>query len=181
MRLLKQSGWLSVLPLVLAGCTVSVQPWSKAAALPPPPLSGLTGDPAHGSPYPPGILPTSAFRPPPVNVNNDFIVQLNKQINDLDDQKKALQDQVYSLRKQLKEREADVRQASHEMEESTRHIKRTREEFRAWQTEMEELRERIRKLEENRASLKPLIEEVLRQLERDREPDHPRMAPRNLK
>jgi uncharacterized coiled-coil DUF342 family protein len=64
------------------------------------------------------------------------------------------------------------------MDESSKQIKRTRDEFRQWQAEMDELRDRIRELEKNRATMKPLIEDVLRQLERDREPNALSIGPK---
>jgi hypothetical protein len=162
-----------------AGCTVTFQPWSKHAA-PPPPVAGQPVE-QPGSPYPPGILPTSGLRPPMPGPNSDSMVQLIKQLNEAEDNRKALQDQVQTLRKQLKDREENLRQASYEMEESSKQVKRTRDDFRQWQAEMEELRERIRKLEDGRAALRPLIEDILQQLDRDRDAHKLPIPPRPLK
>jgi uncharacterized coiled-coil DUF342 family protein len=55
------------------------------------------------------------------------------------------------------------------MEESTKQIKRTREEVRTFGSEIDELRDRVRKLEEMRTALKPLIDEIMFHLERERD------------
>lgn len=165
-----RKGW-SLLSAVLltatAGCTVTFHPWPKQVATPVPP--GPMIEHPSASPYPPGLLPTSANRPQMPSVNNDSVVQMIKQLNDADDNRKVMQDQVQTLRKQLKDREDNLRLASHEIEDSAKQIKRTREDVRQWQGEMEDLRERVRKLEDGRAALRPLIEDILHQLERDRD------------
>ena len=57
----------------------------------------------------------------------------------------------------------------YEVEDTTKQLKRTREDLRQWQTEMDELRERVRKLEVERTALRPIIDEILLYLERDKE------------
>lgn len=162
------ASWLTGLLLAsIAGCTISIQPWTKPTPPPPPGAAPVIDG---QSPYPPGLLPGSAMRPPLPNGGADSMVQVIKQLNEADDQRKAYQEQVLTLRKQLKDREDTLRNASYEMEESSKQIKRTRDDFRVWQGEIDELRDRIRKLEDNRDSLRPLIEGILRQLDRDREP-----------
>ena len=49
-------------------------------------------------------------------------LQLNKQLQDSEDQRKVLQDQVASLRKQLRDREESLRTASFEIEASGFHL-----------------------------------------------------------
>jgi vacuolar-type H+-ATPase subunit I/STV1 len=145
---------------VMTGCTISIQPWTKPA--PPPPQT---------PPFPdmnPNMMMKNGQQNTPAK--NEEATQLIKNLNEEQDLRKALQDQVVSLRKQLKDREDNLRLASFEMDESSKQIKRTREEFRQWQSEMDDLRERIRKLEEYRSSAKPLIEDIYRYLERDSEP-----------
>ena len=145
-----------------AGCTISIQPWTKPVAVAPP-----------APPFP--VDPTGGFQGPmpkalPPGVGNDTMVQLIKEYRDAEDHRKALVEQVQSLRKQLKDRDSNLQLALHEVEESTKQLKRTRDDMRNWQAEMDDLRDRIRKLEESRASLKPLIEEILHHLERNKEP-----------
>jgi chromosome segregation ATPase len=102
------------------------------------------------------------------------MVQLIKQLNETEDQRKALLDQVQSLKKQARERDDNLQHASYELEESSKQFKRTREELRQWQGEMDEMRERMKKLEEMRTVLKPLIDEILRHLENDK--DGPKLS-----
>jgi hypothetical protein len=165
---------VSALMLVAAGCTISVQPWTKPS-VPPTPTEPPPGHP-YGN-YPPSQFnaPTPRSLPQNMSAANEATSQLVRQLNDADDQRKALLDQVQSLKKQIKEREDNLRQASYEVDDSTKHLKRTREEFRQWQTEMDELRDRVRKLEDYRAALKPLIEEILHELYREKE------APKTLR
>lgn len=170
--------WLAgMLLAVTTGCTISIQPWTKPAMTPATP-GGPAMEHPGGSPYPPGLLPGSGARGPTPGAGADSMVQLTKLLNESDDNRKALQDQVFTLKKQLKDRDDNLRQASYEMEESSKHIKRTRDDFRQWHDEVEELRERVRKLEENRATLKPLIEEILHQLDRGNDPFKLPVVPR---
>ncbi len=152
-----------------AGCTVSIQPWTKSAVPPPTPPGPI---PESALPFPnsAGLQTTSATRPPNTNPGLESLLQLNKQLTAVEEHRSALQEQVQDLKRQLKDKDGELRRASHDVEDSTKYVKRTREDFRQWQTEMDELRERIRKLEENRAALRPLIDEILHQLEREREP-----------
>ena len=176
--------WSAVLLLAAgAGCTISVQPWTK----PTPPTTHL--DPALGppnaagfkaplpTPYPPGYPPSgyppngyppSAY-PPNASAGNESVSQLIKQLNETEDQRKALLDQVQNLKKSARDREDNLQHASYEMEESSKQLKRTREEVRQFGGEMDDLRERMRKLEEMRSALKPLMDEILFHLEREKE------------
>jgi hypothetical protein len=164
------------------GCTVTIQPWTKPGEKAPAAVAAPTTAPTNDGPFPPGILPTSLRQqglhvnpqapynvPPMPNVANESVVQLYQKMAEADENRRAMQDQVQTLRRSLKDREDNVRQASYEMEESSKQLKRTRDDFRQWQSDMDELRERVRKLEDGRAALRPLIEDILRQLERDRD------------
>jgi hypothetical protein len=151
--------------ILAAGCTVSVQPWTKQSAPAAPvdaPPAGHPGTPPFNAPPP---------RPLPQNLNapNEATALLQQKLFELEDQRNTLLNQVQTLKKQLKDREDNLRQASYEMDESSKHLKQTRTEFRQWQTEMDELRERVRKLEDYRATLKPLIEETLQHLNREKD------------
>jgi hypothetical protein len=192
----KQGRILGVAILLLsatAGCTVSVQPWSKqhasatpdaaAAAAGPggfkaPVPGAYPPNPNAPSPfapagYPPGAYPPGGFGPNPYPQNqgqaNESAAQLIKQFNEVDDQRRALLDQVQSLKKQVRERDENLQHASYEMEDSTKQIKRTREEVRQFGSELDDLRDRMRKLEEMRTALKPLIEEIMFHLEREKD------------
>ena len=96
------------------------------------------------------------------------MAQLIKQLNETDDQRKALLDQVQTLKKAARERDDNLQHASYEMEESAKQLKRTREEVRQFTSELSDLRDRMRKLEEMRASLKPLIDEIMFHLEHEK-------------
>lgn len=162
--------------MLAGGCTVSIQPWTRPA---PPPSA--TTDP--GSPHP-GAVPFNSPppRPLPANLNSpgEGTSQLIQKLNESEDQRRALQDQVLTLKKQNKEHQENLRVATYEVEESSKNLKRTRDELRQWQTEMDELRERVRKLEEYRATLKPLIEETLHLLNREQGgPGTPKALPTN--
>jgi hypothetical protein len=163
---------VGMLMLVVAGCTISIQPWTKPVA-PTPPLDGPAGHPyaPPGQPYSPANFngPPPRPLPPNISANNEVTSQMLRDFKNVEDNRNALLDQVQSLRKQLKDREDNLRQASYEMDESSKHLKRTRDEFRQWQTEMDDLRDRVRKLEDYRAALKPLIEEILHELYREKE------------
>ena len=155
--------------LAAGGCTISVQPWTKASMAPAGPDAGASGVVPSNFQVPvPRPLPGSG--PGPGAPNNETMVQLIKQYNEADDHRKALQDQVQTLKKQVKDREDNLRLASHEIEESSSKLKRTRDEFRQWEAEMTELRERVRKLEDNRKAVGQLIDEILKSVERPREP-----------
>jgi peptidoglycan hydrolase CwlO-like protein len=156
---------VGMLMLVVAGCTISIQPWTKPAA----PSVPVDAPPGH--PYVPANYQGPAPKPFPPNVSasNEATSQMIRELKNAEDQRNALVDQVQSLRKQLKDREDNLRQASYEMDESSKYLKRTREEFRQWQTEMDDLRDRVRKLEDYRSALKPLIEEILHELYREKE------------
>jgi hypothetical protein len=185
--------WLEMLLLTsLAGCAVSVQPWTKPApaASPAPDAAAANPHAPAGfkapmpSPYPPtpypppAAFPANAYPPngyPPSgypqtsSAGNESISQLIKQLNETDDQRKALLEQVQVLKKQTRERDDHLQHASYEMEESSKQLKRTREEVRQFAGEMDDLRDRMRKLEEMRTALKPLIDEIMYHLEREKE------------
>ena len=131
----------------------------------PPPVPPGTG------PWDPAALSKNGV-PPTQNqaVSNERTTEIIKNLTEEQDLRKVLQEQVSTLKKQLKERDDNLRFAAFEIEESSKQIKKTREEFRLWQSEMDELRERIRKLEDYRSSAKPLIEDIYRYLDRDKEP-----------
>jgi hypothetical protein len=148
----------------IAGCTISIQPWTKPQPPPPAPF------PDGGGPMNPNLMSKNGGHGQNVPANNEETAQMIKKLNEEQDLCKALENQVETLKRDLKKREDTLRLASFEMDESTKQIKRTREEFRQWQSEMEELRERIRKLEDYRSSAKPLIEDIYRFLDRDKEP-----------
>jgi hypothetical protein len=172
-----------------AGCTVSVQPWTKQhAPAPPDPAAGALAGPGGFKAPPPGTLPPgpnganpfpAAGYPPsgygqgpyPQNQGqaNESTAQLIKLNNDLEDSRRALLDQVQTLKKQARERDENLQHASYEMEESAKQTKRTREEMRQFGAEVDDLRDRVRKLEEMKVALKPLIEEIMFHLEREKE------------
>ena len=162
-------GGISILLQAAAGCTVSVQPWTK-------PTGGNSGmDPAA-----PGFMPVGFQGPMPRSVsgsnqpmqapNNEILVKMNKDLNEAEDQRRALQDKVANLTKQLKERDDSLQLASVEMAASSTKLKRTRDEFQQWETEIQELRERVRKLEDYRRDVGRLIDEILLHLQPPREP-----------
>ena len=137
-----------------------------------PAVDAASRDVPPGPPYGSAPFNGAAPRPLPPNLAaaNDSASQLVRQLNDLDEHRKVLLDQVQAMKKQLKERDDNVQRANYEMEESTRSMKRNIDEFHQWQAEMDDLRERLRKLEDYRATLKPLIEEIIHQLDREKEP-----------
>jgi hypothetical protein len=179
-----------------AGCTVSIQPWTRplpvAQTLEPPlgnpaykgPMPNPSpanypapngypqgGYPANGYPpnaYPPGAYPPSAYGPG-ASAGNESIAQLIKQQNEAEDQRRALLDQVQSLKKVSRERDENLQHASYEMEESAKQLKKTREEVHQFAGELEDLRERMKKLEDMRTALRPLIDEIMFHLEREKE------------
>ena len=176
-----------VLLLVSAGCTISVQPWTK-----PTPTTGHRGpccrslairdskEPdAHAVSSRLSAHGVSAYRlstqlSTQYGRANESVSQLIKQLNETDDQRKALLDQVQNLKKIARERDDNLQHASYEMDESTKQLKRTREEVRQFGAEMDDLRERLRKLEEMRTALKPLMDEMMYHLEREKEAKAPR-------
>jgi ABC-type transporter Mla subunit MlaD len=197
-------GLAGLLGRAAAGCTISIQPWTKPIPLgqtPEPPL----GNPAFKAPmpnpyppnyplplpngyppngYPPNGYPAGAYPPnapsaygPSASAGNESIALLIKQMNETEDQRKVLLDQVQTLKKASRERDDNLQHASYEMEESTKQLKRTREEVRQFAGELDDLRERMRKLEDMRTALKPLIDEIMIYLEREKEtPKSPRAA-----
>lgn len=154
--------WIVLGLLFSGGCTVSITPWHK-------PTQAVPVDLATPPAAIPGIPGLNSRTQPPA-VMNESVAQLIKQHQDADDHRRALLEQVQTLKRQLKDREENLRHASHEVEESTKQLKRTRDDFRNWQAEMEELRDRIAALEKSRATLRPLIEDILNHLERPKEP-----------
>jgi septal ring factor EnvC (AmiA/AmiB activator) len=153
-----------LLMATVTGCTISIQPWTKPQ--PPPPQPSFP----DSNPLNPNMMMKNGAQQRNSSANNEETAQLIKQFNDEQDLRKSLQDQVASLQKQLKNREMAMQATAVEVDETTKQIKQTRAEFRQWQSEMEELRDRIRKLEEYRSSAKPLIEDIYRFLDRDKEP-----------
>ena len=174
-----------------SGCTISVQPWTKphpgapapdaAAGAPTSAFKAPMPSPFPGS-YPqvtppPGGYPPNSYPPNPYSpagyssqsTSNESVAQLIKQLNETDDQRKALLDQVQTLKKHSRERDDNLQHASYEMEESAKQLKRTREEVRQFAGELDELRDRMRKLEEMRTALKPLIDEIMFHLEREKD------------
>jgi hypothetical protein len=183
---------LAILLAASMGCTVSVQPWTKphpAVVAPEPPMGSPPG--AFKAPvpnpypnYPPNAFPPNGYPPytypPNPAAGNESTAQLIKQLNEMDDQRKAFQDQAQVLKKQLRERDDNLQHASYEMEESSKQLKRTREEVRQFSGELDDLRDRMRKLEEMRTALKPLIDEIMFHLEREKESSKaPRMPASN--
>jgi hypothetical protein len=199
-------GLAALVVTAAGGCTISIQPWTKPIALgqtPEPPLGSPgykgplpnpyppnypvptpngyppNGYPANGYPpngYPPAAYPPSAYAPN-TSAGNESVALLMRQLNDAEDQRKALVDQVQSLKKVSRERDENLQHASYEMEESSKQLKKTREEVRQFAGEMDDLRERMKKLEDMRTALKPLIDEIMFHLEREKEgPKLPRAA-----
>ena len=170
--------WPALLLAVAAGCTVSVQPWTRPVAAPThaePGPAGAAGFKAPmPTPYAPGY-PPGAY-PPNTSAANESVSQLIKQLNETEDQRKALYEQVQTLKKISRDRDDNLQHASYEMEESTKQIKRTREEVRQFGTEMDDLRDRLRKLEEMRNALKPLMDEMIYHLEHEKDARAPRSA-----
>ncbi len=152
--------WSGLLLACSAGCTVSVQPWTKPTAptthldpaAPGANAAGFKGPmpAAYPQGYPPGSYPPTY--PPNAGAANESVSQLIKQLNETDDQRKALLDQVQNLKKIARERDDNLQHASYEMEESSKQLKRTREEVRQFGADMDDLRERLRKLEEMRSA-----------------------------
>jgi hypothetical protein len=183
MRSWKSFGTIGLATVLAAsiGCTVSVQPWTKphpavpAQELPPgsPPAAFKAPMPGPYPNYPPNGVAPNGYPPYPYPPNpsaaNESTSQLIKQLNEMDDQRKAFQDQAQALKKQLRERDDNLQHASYEMEESSKQLKRTREEVRQFSGELDDLRDRMRKLEEMRTALKPLIDEIMFHLEREKE------------
>ena len=120
-----------LLMAAVAGCTISIQPWTKQ---PPPPAT---------PPYPDAGPWNANMRngmPPQQNApaNNEERAPMIKTLNEEQDLRKAMTDRVESLKKRLKEREDSLRLTSFEIDETTKQIKRAREDFRQVQTETEE-------------------------------------------
>jgi hypothetical protein len=178
----------ALLLLAAAGCTISVQPWTKPHPVPPSPEPPLANPAAFKAPMPsaypppagynPGVYPPNGMPPNPYpagayapnpSANNEYTATLVQRLNEAEDQRKSLQEQVQSLKKISRERDDNLQHASYEMEESTKLLKRTREEVRQFAGELDDLRERMRKLEEMRTALKPLIDEIMYHLEREKE------------
>ncbi len=149
--------------ILAAGCTVSVQPWTK----PNPTATPTDVPPGHPAAVPFNGPPP---RPLPQNLNtpNEATAVLEQRLYQAENQRDVYLNQVKALEKKVKERDESLRQASLEMDESTKHVKRTRDEIRQGQAELDELRDRVRKLEDYRATLKPLIEETLQHLNREK-------------
>src|SRR5262249_6099372 len=101
-------------------------------------------------------------------MSNDTMAVLLKQLNEKDDQIRALNERNVVLQKHTRERDDNLQHASYEMEESAKQMKRTREEVRQFATEMDELRERIRNLEDMRNGLKDYIDQFTYFLDRDK-------------
>src|SRR5437868_1541116 len=113
------------------------------------PLPGQNGYPPGGYPngyppngsapngYPPNAYPPNGY--PPIaygsSAGNESIAQLIKQLNETDDQRRALLDQVQGLKKSSRERDDNLQHASYEMEESVKQLKKTREEVRQFSGE----------------------------------------------
>src|SRR5947209_14152017 len=83
-----------------AGCTMSITPWTKGGG---PAADGAQGNhtankQAPPAPYPQGPYPAgnTPYGPngPNAGPGNESMVQLIKQLNETDDQRKALLDQV---------------------------------------------------------------------------------------
>jgi hypothetical protein len=162
------------LSLCVTGCTISIQPWTKPVTVTTP-ATPLDPNGAPGGMIPVGPQMPQGLRPNPLApttpaAGNEAMSQLIKQFNEAEDLRRALQEQVQTLKKQLSDRDGQLKLASWEMDESANKLKKTRDEFRTWETEMSELRERVRKLEENRRTVNALIEEIVGQLDRPREP-----------
>jgi hypothetical protein len=159
--------------VLAAGCTVSVQPWTKPSAPATPPPDGLPV--GHPGTAPPFNAPPARPLPQNLNTPNEATAVLEQRLYQAENQRDVYLNQVKALQKQVKEREENLRTASLEMDESSKHLKRTRDEFRQWQADIDELRDRVRKLEDYRATLKPLIEETLQHLNREKD------APGNIR
>ncbi len=184
-KLSRMVGLAPFLLTAVAGCTVSVQPWTKPSGPPAPDPQAAAATSAFKGPMPTPLPPNPNLPNPyqgyPQNpygpglygpngaANNESMSQLIKQFNETDDQRKALADQVQTLKKQARERDEHLQHASFEMEDSSKQLKRTREEVRQFTSELDDLRERMRKLEEMRAALKPLIDEIMYHLEHEKE------------
>lgn len=183
-------GLLGVMLLTACGCTISITPWTKVGPPPPAPTPpgldgyppGAMGPPGYQGPSPRPLPPGQQNVGGPVPANNEMYVQMLKQFNDLDSEKKALAEKVQQLNMQILSGQNSLRQATHEMEASTETVKRTREEVRQWEAEMTEMRKRIRSLEEFRKGINRDLEEIQILLqERNREPQRHSYSDRSPK
>lgn len=154
--------------LTVAGCTISIQPWTKPQPPPPsPPTDGM---------WNPAMMKNGQPQNPVVN--NERMSEMIKSLNDEQEMRNALQQRLAQVNKQNKDLENNLQTVSYEMVQSTEQMKKTREEFRHAMAEMEELRERLNKMETtHRLSVKPLIDDIYRHLEREKEPPKLKLVP----
>lgn len=155
--------WLSLGLLAgTAGCTISIQPWTKPGHAVPGP-----GDPVvpAGGP-PPGMLPPNALprTAPPVNMPNEQISQILKTMSEAEEQRRALLERNQTLMQQIKERDDGLRRAVFEIDGAAKQVRRAQEDLRQWHGEMDDLRDRMKRLEVERDSLQPLIDEIKAEL-----------------
>ena len=167
--------WLGVALLGLAaGCTVSVQPWTKPGATP------AAGDPNYGvGGGPQGVMtPQQALSRPPGQppgpqqnqAGNEYLTSLLKRNSDLEADRSTTGQRLGELENQLRERDSKLQRAAHEINDSIAQVRRAKEEIRHYNTELDDLRDRVRRVEDERQILKPLVDEILNELDRKKEP-----------
>ena len=152
-----------------AGCTVSVQPWSKPVAAPSDPGFGPQGvmTPQQALNRPPGQPPGPQQYP---GGNNEYLTSLLKRNSDLEADRTISGQRLGDLEGQLRDRESKLQRAIHEINDSTTQVRRAKEEIRHYNQELEDLRDRVRRVEDERQILKPLVDEILSELDRKKEP-----------
>jgi uncharacterized coiled-coil protein SlyX len=172
-----RKAWLGTLLVAITGCTISIQPWSKPPPPPDPNGANLAGH-KGGAPNPFPLNPMAqngSGNPLQPAGGNEAIAVLQKELNDMRDHRDALMVKLKSVQSELKVREGYLLASHQEIDDSTKMMKKTREELKQWQGEMDELRDRLKRLEDSRSNLKPLIEEILYYIEREKD------APKTLR
>ena len=162
-----------LLLLLTAGCTISIQPWSKPAAPAGNVPLDVNGQPLPYNPLmpggPTGGPPKSLYPPPQMFGNNEALNSLQMKLAEAEDRLNTIQPALFQLKKEKGKLEVQSNELAGEIQNTLTQIKHLRQELKQWKGEAEEMSGRIQKLEENRATMKLLLDRVEMYLMNDRE------------
>jgi len=157
----------ALLLMLTAGCTISIQPWTKPVAAPVP--SGpvdLLPPPNPNGPYPlpkpGGIISQAQFGP-----NNELTAILGARLANAEEEMSTLKSHVNLVKKDKAKQDDQLIQATREIEQTLTQIQKLRQDLKSWKTDVDDMNKRIETLETNRATMIHLLEQVRAHMDRE--------------
>jgi hypothetical protein len=156
----------ALLLTLTAGCTISIQPWTKPVSAPSGPVDLLPPNPngPYRQPPPGGMLPIS---PTQSSGNNETITVIGSKLMKAEDDLNVLQAHMMEMKREKTKQDQQLTQAAREIELTLAQIKHLRKDLSNWKTDVDEMNNRIETLEKTRGTMKLLLEKVSEYIDRE--------------